>query len=50
MLLHPYIPGSAERLLVALGRSELDLDGARYGARSGGASVTRIPPLFPKRD
>ena len=50
VLLHPYIPGSAERLLDALGRAELDLVHASYGARSGGAQVTRIPPLFPKRD
>jgi methionyl-tRNA synthetase len=50
VLLHPYIPGSAERLLEAIGRPELALEDARYGARGGGVTVTRIPPLFPKRD
>src|ERR671924_973565 len=36
VLLHPFMPGSAERLLEALGREELDLDGARLGAVEGG--------------
>ena len=37
VLLHPFMPGSAERLLAALGREDLSLDGARLGAVGGGA-------------
>jgi methionyl-tRNA synthetase len=48
VLLHPYVPGSAERLLAALGRPELDLAGARYGGAPGGQRVEAIDPLFPK--
>jgi methionyl-tRNA synthetase len=49
VLLHPYMPGSVDRLLAALGRPELDLAGARYGAAPGGQRVEAIEPLFPKR-
>jgi methionyl-tRNA synthetase len=49
VLLHPYMPGSTERLLAALGRPELDLDEARYGAAAGGQRVEAIEALFPKR-
>jgi methionyl-tRNA synthetase len=48
VLLYPYIPQSAQRVLEALGRPGLELDGARYGACGGGAQVRAIPPLFPK--
>jgi methionyl-tRNA synthetase len=48
VLLHPYLPRSAEQLLAALGRPELDLEAARYGARGGGQRVEAIEPLFPK--
>jgi methionyl-tRNA synthetase len=49
VLLHPYMPRSAASLLTALGRPELELDDARYGARSGGQRVQPLEPLFPKR-
>jgi methionyl-tRNA synthetase len=49
VLLYPYMPGTAERLLEALGRPELGLDTARYGAAPGGATVAKLEPLFPKR-
>ncbi|MDQ6915502.1 MAG: methionine--tRNA ligase [Actinomycetota bacterium] len=49
VLLHPYMPGTAGRLLAALGRPELDLDAARYGAQPGGQRVEAIEALFPKR-
>jgi methionyl-tRNA synthetase len=49
VLLHPYLPSSAETLLDALGAPGLDLEAARYGAGAGGARVESIPPLFPKR-
>jgi methionyl-tRNA synthetase len=47
VLLHPYLPAAAERLLAALGASDLSLDGASYGA---GAieRVHALDPLFPK--
>src|SRR5215213_9342369 len=48
VLLHPFIPGSAERLLAALGRDDLSLDGARLGAVGGGASIAELGQLFPR--
>ncbi|HTZ85499.1 MAG TPA: methionine--tRNA ligase [Solirubrobacteraceae bacterium] len=47
VLLHPYLPGSAERLLDALGAPDLSLLGASYGAGSI-ERVSAIEPLFPK--
>ncbi|MGA2320158.1 MAG: methionine--tRNA ligase [Solirubrobacteraceae bacterium] len=47
VLLWPYLPESAERLLAALGASELSLAGARFGAGRI-AEVSPIEPLFPK--
>jgi methionyl-tRNA synthetase len=49
VLLHPYLPHAAGRLLAALGRPELGLDTARYGALPGGQRVAALPALFPKR-
>jgi methionyl-tRNA synthetase len=48
VLLAPYIPESAERLLSALGQPDTALAGAEYGAQPGGAHVQRLAPLFPK--
>ena len=48
VLLHPYIPETAAKLLEALGETELALDGAAFGARPGGGSVGELAPLFPK--
>jgi methionyl-tRNA synthetase len=51
VLVYPYLPDSAERLLQALGQAgdeALSLERASFGAREGGASVERIPALFPK--
>jgi methionyl-tRNA synthetase len=52
VLLHPYLPTSAARLLAALGQDgddALSLDGARLGAVSGGATpIGKLEPLFPK--
>ena len=48
VLLHPWIPQSAERLLAALGTDDLSLDGARLGADPGGAQTGEIGQLFPK--
>jgi methionyl-tRNA synthetase len=48
VLLHPVMPTSAERLLEALGRPELSLEGARFGAVGGGASIGELGQLFPR--
>ena len=49
LLLHPYMPEATGRLLAALGHTELELAGADFGARPGGAATTALEPLFPKR-
>jgi methionyl-tRNA synthetase len=48
VLVHPYMPESAGRLLAALGREDRSMRGARFGAAPGGARVRELPPLFPK--
>ena len=48
VLLHAYVPQSAETLLAALGRPELDWAGARMGERAWEGTVEKIDPLFPK--
>ena len=48
VLLHPFMPGSAERLLSALGQDELSLDGARLGSTGGGARIGDLGQLFPR--
>ncbi len=48
VLLLPFVPGSAERLLAALGREDPSLDTARYGALPGGAHTGELGQLFPR--
>jgi methionyl-tRNA synthetase len=48
VLVHPFIPQSAERLLGALGREDLSLEVARFGAVPGGATVGELAQLFPR--
>jgi methionyl-tRNA synthetase len=48
VLLTPYIPESAEKLLDALGAPETEIAGARYGSHPGGQPVQKLAPLFPK--
>ncbi len=48
LLLHAYLPSAGDRLLDALGEPDRGL--ATFGSRGGGATVERIPPLFPKLD
>ena len=48
VLLHPFLPRSAERLLEALGQEDLTLDAARFGAGSPGARLGDPGQLFPK--
>jgi hypothetical protein len=42
------MPTSAERLLAALGRPDLSLEDARFGAVPGGAKVSDLGQLFPR--
>jgi methionyl-tRNA synthetase len=49
LLLHAYMPEAAGKLLAALGETQLDLAGAEFGVRPGGAATTALEPLFPKR-
>ena len=46
LLLLPYLPASAEKLLDALAEEGREL--ARLGSRGGGQAVERLAPLFPK--
>jgi len=46
LLLVPYLPDSAGRLLDGLGEQGREL--AELGSRAGGQRVEKLPPLFPK--
>jgi methionyl-tRNA synthetase len=48
VLLHAFMPGSAERLLEAIGQADLSLDKAELGAVGGGANVGELGQLFPR--
>jgi methionyl-tRNA synthetase len=48
VLVHPFMPTSAERLLAALDRPGLSLDDARLGAVEGGAKLGELGQLFPR--
>ncbi len=49
VLLAPYIPEATEKALGALGTPDASFGAATFNAGGGsGASVERIPPLFPK--
>jgi methionyl-tRNA synthetase len=48
VLLHPYMPETAAKLLAALGEPDLAVESAGFGARPGGGSVSKLPQLFPK--
>src|SRR3954449_8142830 len=48
VLLQPFMPESAERLLAALGQEDLSLENARFGAVAGGARGGELGQLFPK--
>ncbi len=49
VLLHPYMPASTVRLLDALGAPTTAYEAATFALRTSPATVTRLPPLFPKR-
>jgi methionyl-tRNA synthetase len=46
LLVLPYMPETAERLLGALDQESLEL--AAFGSRAGGQAIEKLPPLFPK--
>ena len=48
VLLHPFLPTATERLLGALGREDLALEGAGFGASPGGARIGDLDQLFPR--
>jgi len=50
VLVHPFMPQSAERVLEALNQPGTSLDLARIGAVPGGGQVSELPPLFPRID
>jgi methionyl-tRNA synthetase len=48
VLVYPYMPDSAAKLLAALGQEDLSYEGASFGARPGGARTGKLEPLFPR--
>jgi methionyl-tRNA synthetase len=48
VLVLPFMPESAERVLAALGRPDTSLEGARIGAAPGGARIGELAQLFPR--
>jgi methionyl-tRNA synthetase len=48
VLVHPFMPSSAERLLAALGREDLSLEHAAVGSVGGGAQLGALDQLFPR--
>ena len=48
VLLLPYVPDSAARLLEVLDRPDTGVGGARFGAGGAGARVGELAPLFPR--
>jgi methionyl-tRNA synthetase len=48
VLLHPFLPGSVERLLEALGSADRRYTATQFAASGSGAQVQELPPLFPK--
>jgi hypothetical protein len=47
VLLHAYLPEATQRLLEALGHTELAIEAARFGA-PGGARIGDLGQLFPR--
>jgi methionyl-tRNA synthetase len=48
VLLSPYVPVAAGKLLDALGAPVLSIDGAVFAARGSGSLIEPLEPLFPK--
>jgi methionyl-tRNA synthetase len=49
VMLHPYMPDSTLRLLEAIGSDDTSFDHATFAGHAGGARVSALQPLFPKR-
>src|SRR5436305_9752788 len=49
VMLHPYMPDSTMRLLQALGTDQTSFEHATFAGHVGGATVSALEPLFPKR-
>jgi methionyl-tRNA synthetase len=49
VLLSPYLPTSAVKLLDVLGAPDVSMEAARFAARGDGRTVAALEPLFPKR-
>jgi methionyl-tRNA synthetase len=49
VLLSPYIPESAGKLLAALDAPDQSMAGAEFARHGGGRTVSALEPLFPKR-
>ncbi len=49
VLLHPYMPGTTQRLLETLGSVDVSFGRAVFAERGSGATVSELQPLFPKR-
>src|SRR4051812_22291439 len=52
VLLHPFIPGTAEKIYsqLGLGKVRLDLSAAAWGALEPGHSIGAAQPLFPRKE
>jgi methionyl-tRNA synthetase len=48
VLLLPFLPDAAEKLLAALGAADLTLESARFGAEDGGSKLGELGQLFPR--
>jgi methionyl-tRNA synthetase len=48
LLLLPFVPESAEKLLRAIGQDDRSLEAARFGSVGGGARCAPLEPLFPR--
>jgi methionyl-tRNA synthetase len=48
VLLQPFLPESAERLLATLGQEDLSLETAAFGALPGGSRCGELGQLFPR--
>jgi methionyl-tRNA synthetase len=48
LLLVPFMPDAADKLLSALGHTDRSLEAARFGSVGGGARVEELEPLFPR--
>jgi methionyl-tRNA synthetase len=49
VLLHPYMPASVEKLLLALGAPDVSYERGAFSERGSGLPVQALEPLFPKR-